>query len=228
MNNLPARCKFLGVLLLACSCVALVACDGGATRNTSSEALTLIMAFLENQSQAQKLDFTADFEIKELTTDEIWRNFKVQLFEVSGGGLMQEAFLLHDAQVMPVGMGINGKGIQQTLQHPLGAANDAALWMVFTHHTASGDFDLVAVYAPSSKANGLIFSTFGYQGNLRLHVTDQKDLILLADAEEIARPCADNTLGRIKTINTGVYTALSLAAYDDLPYALMSRLIFFQ
>jgi hypothetical protein len=62
---------------------------------------------------SEKPDMAAgsDFSLKELTTDVIWKELGVQVFQITSGSQSFETFVISDGEVARIGRGFGGNGV---------------------------------------------------------------------------------------------------------------------
>jgi hypothetical protein len=79
---------------------------------------------------------STDFPIKEITTDEMWTRLHAQLFVVTDGIYLHQAYIILDQKVSPLGVALGGSGIMSMCVVNLDKSSQPQL--LFTYSWGSG------------------------------------------------------------------------------------------
>jgi hypothetical protein len=83
-----------------------------------------------------KMNPTAEFPLKELTTADVWKRLQAQVFVVTSGVREDQAYIVHDERVAPLGAGFGGNGV--TSMCVADVNGDGKPKLVFSYSFGSG------------------------------------------------------------------------------------------
>ena len=120
-----------------------------AMRITASERLSLSEATVLVRQEIFRLTPTmnpsADFPLKELTTSEVWDRLHAQVFAVTSGARVCQAYVTQNRQVHPLGEGFGGSGVMSMCVADLNGPGQPGL--VFSYSWGSGEHrSIVAIW----------------------------------------------------------------------------------
>ena len=92
-----------------------------------------------------KMNPSAEFPLKEMTTDEVWERLHLQVFAITGDIRCDQAYVVRNGQVFPLGEGLGGSGVMSMCVADLNG--DGQPKLVFSYSWGSGVHrSLVAVW----------------------------------------------------------------------------------
>jgi hypothetical protein len=189
---------------------------------THAENLVRTMIF----EQESDMNPTAQFSLKEITTDEIWQRLNVQVFKVVGDSVYpDESFLIKDERVQRLGIGFGGSGLMSMQVVDLDENNEPEL--IYTYSYGSGlHRSMIAAYCRSWPGDHIITSELAYlYGDLILNKIDEHTVMLEAgffDLQE--RFTTEATLGGLLLTKDSGKSHLEVQLKNNLPRHITERI----
>jgi LysM repeat protein len=123
-------------------------------------------------STQPEMNPSAVFPLAEITSDAVWEALGAQIFKVTGDVMLNEAFVIRNGQVTPVGESFGGSGVTSFVLAELDGAAPPEL--IYVYDFGSGihrsTFGIYRVSPEGVRAYEA--SEFNYQGELALEVRD--------------------------------------------------------
>jgi hypothetical protein len=171
-----------------------------------AEKLVRDPIFTENP----KMNPTAQFPLKDITTKAVWERLDAQIFQVTEGVRAHETYVIKDKKVYHIGSGFGGKGVSSVVvADPNGDGRDKLIFAISfgsgEHRSQVGVFDVLAkkpeqVVAPQTY--------FGDLGDLVLKNGERQKVEILAGDRTVGRLILEGKEGELK---------IAIRLNDDLP-----------
>ncbi len=170
MNTFKNQSGLFAWILLLCFLLCLTGChtagqDSFGTIN-EKEAQDLILAYLKHENP--ELNRSANLDLEELTTDEIWQALGIQIFKNRSNVFLNQAFIItSEGGVLPMGSSFGDVGVIDMVVTDLDDDHRAEL--VFSYAFGSGiTRTMLALYIPAVDENRLWTADMAYSGYLCL------------------------------------------------------------
>ena len=133
---------------------------------SAQQALVMIEGYLRGQNP----DLTNDpnLVLMELTSEDIWKSLRVQIFRVTeGNAYLNESFLISEDRVLSLGTAVGGRSVTSMLLSDLD--QDGLDELLFTFSFDSGTYQSrIGIYAPGVSENQTFEADIAYLGDLGL------------------------------------------------------------
>jgi hypothetical protein len=214
--------KALFTFVALSALLSTAACSQDETRNaeriSTAEAEGLVRAMLLRDIPA--LNPAVDFSLTELTSDEVWRRLRAQVFQVNDGYHLFDTYLIKNKETVPLGTGFAGMGLagmELTSMCVADLDQDGNPELVYTYSWGSGIHQCrVALYsanlpAPYSLEAGITYG--GYEWT----VEKQDDQTVFIEIDHVRRGEDSLRIGQLVLERQGDQVTLDIRLYDDLP-----------
>jgi hypothetical protein len=171
-----------------------------------AEKLVRDSIFTENP----KMNPTAQFPLKDITTKPVWQRLDAQLFLVTDGVRAHETYVIKDKKVYHIGSGFGGKGVSSVVvADPNGDGRDKLIFAYSfgsgVHRSQVGVFDVLA-----KKPEQLVApqAYFGDLGDLVVRNGERQKVEVLTGDRKVGRLILEGKEGELK---------IAIRLNDDLP-----------
>jgi peptidyl-Lys metalloendopeptidase len=185
-------------------------------RRTPAEAAEMIRDCLQSQHPQLKPDVRLPLE--ELPMPEAWECLRVQLFRITEGPFIHEAFLIKGDRVLSLGEATGGRGLTSLEISDLD--KDGTAELLFTYSFGSGIHQSrIGMYAPAYGPARTYEAGTGYFGDLGLVKEDKSTVrVRVVEPDEAALTLRYlDLLGSLAIKVHGDQAALVLHLAEDLP-----------
>ncbi|MGD8794916.1 MAG: hypothetical protein PVF47_20370 [Anaerolineae bacterium] len=189
---------------------------------TPAEAAEMIRDYL--QGQHPQLNAGVRMPLEALTIPEVWEGLHVQIFRITDGPFIQEAFLIRRDRVLRLGEATGGRGL--TALEISDLDEDGTAELLFAYAFGSGlHQSRIGMYAPAYGPGRTYEARTGYLGDLGLVKEDESTvLVRVIDLDDAALTLRYlDLLGRLGIRVEGDQAELVLHLAEDLPDSVRDR-----